>query len=54
MQEKQKSATLTSKAYEIAATINSKRKAKGMASSISAVISEAIVSQYGNQIEQDQ
>lgn len=54
MQEKQKSATLTPKAYEIAATINSKRKAKGMASSISAVISEAIVSQYGNQIEQDQ
>ena len=45
---KQKSATITQKAYKIAAKVDADRKEKGLSSSISAVISEAIVNQFGD------
>lgn len=46
---KQKSAALTTKAYEIAAAVADKRKEEGLSSSISAVISEAVIEKFGNE-----
>ena len=49
--KQQKSATLTPKAYEIASKVDALRKEKGMSSSIAAVISEAIVNQFGEIVD---
>jgi len=50
-QKQQKSATITPKAYEIASKVDAMRKEKGMSSSIAAVISEAIVNQFGDVVD---
>lgn len=42
-----KSTAITTKAYEIAASVADKRKEAGLSSSITAVISEAVVEKFG-------
>lgn len=44
-----KSTAITVKAYEIAAAVADKRKEAGLSSSITAVISEAVVEKFGNE-----
>lgn len=44
-----KSAAITTKAYEIAAAVADKRKEAGLSSSITAVISEAVVEKFGTE-----
>lgn len=44
-----KSTAITVKAYEIASAESEKRKEAGLSSSITAVISEAVVEKFGNQ-----
>lgn len=43
-----KSTAITMKAYEIAANVAAKRKEAGLSSSITAVVSEAVVEKFGN------
>jgi len=43
-----KSTAITTKAYEIASKVADERKEKGLSSSITAVISEAVVEKFGN------
>lgn len=45
-----KSAAVTIKAYEIASAVVNKRKSEGLSSSITAVISEAVVEKFGKEI----
>ena len=45
-----KSTAVTIKAYEIASAIVNKRKSEGLSSSITAVISEAVVEKFGKEI----
>lgn len=42
-----KATAITQKAYELASKVNEERKQKGLASSITAVISEAVVEKFG-------
>jgi hypothetical protein len=44
-----KSTAITTKAYEIAASVADKRKEAGLSSSITAVISEAVVEKFGTE-----
>lgn len=44
-----KSTAITTKAYEIAAAVADKRKEAGLSSSITAVISEAVVEKFGTE-----
>lgn len=44
-----KSTAITTKAYEIAAAVADKRKEAGLSSSITAIISEAVVEKFGNE-----
>ena len=46
-----KSTAITFKAYEIAAAVADKRKSLGLSSSITAVISEAVVEKFANEAE---
>lgn len=43
-----KTTAVTTKAYEIASKVNESRKEKGLASSLTAVISEAVIEHFGN------
>ena len=43
-----KSTAITVKAYEIASKVAAKRKDAGLSSSITAVISEAVIEHFGN------
>lgn len=45
-----KSTAITTKAYEIASAIAEKRKSLGLSSSITAVISEAVVEKFANEV----
>ena len=46
-----KSTAITMKAYEIAAAVADKRKDAGLSSSITAVISEAVVEKFGEEVK---
>ena len=46
-----KSTAITVKAYEIAAAVADKRKSLGLSSSITAVISEAVVEKFANEAD---
>lgn len=43
-----KAAAITTKAYEIASKVAEQRKEQGLSSSITSVISEAVVEKFGN------
>lgn len=45
-----KSTAITLKAYEIAAAVADKRRDAGLSSSITAVISEAVVEKFGDEV----
>lgn len=44
-----KSTSITTKAYEIASAVADKRKEAGLSSSITSVISEAVVEKFGTE-----
>lgn len=44
-----KSTAITSKAYEIASNVAERRRNEGLSSSITAVISEAVVEKFGRE-----
>ena len=44
-----KSTAVTAKAYEIALSVANKRKSEGLSSSITAVISEAVIEKFGKE-----
>lgn len=44
-----KSTAVTMKAYEIAAAVANERKEAGLSSSITAVISEAVIEKFGSE-----
>lgn len=46
-----KSTAITMKAYEIAAAVADKRKDAGLSSSVTAVISEAVVEKFGEEVK---
>ncbi len=46
-----KSTAITMKAYEIASAVADKRKDAGLSSSITAVISEAVVEKFGEEVK---
>lgn len=48
-----RSTAITNKAYTIASQINDSRKAKGLASSIASVISEAVVEHFGKEFVEE-
>ena len=49
-----KSTAITFKAYKIAAAVAEKRKKAGLSSSITAVISEAVIALFGNEATEQQ
>lgn len=46
-----KSTAVTAKAYEIALSVAKKRKSEGLSSSITAVISEAVIEKFGKECQ---
>lgn len=46
-----KSTAITAKAYEIALSVANKRKSEGLSSSITAVISEAVIEKFGKECQ---
>ena len=44
-----KSTAVTAKAYKIALSVANKRKSEGLSSSITAVISEAVIEKFGKE-----
>ena len=46
-----RSTAITVKAYDIASSVANKRKEAGLSSSITAVISEAVVEKFGEEIK---
>ncbi len=48
-----KATAVTVRAYEIASKVNASRKEQGLASSLTAVISEAVVKQFGDNTQDE-
>lgn len=46
-----KSTAITMKAYDIAAAVADKRKDAGLSSSVTAVVSEAVVEKFGKEVK---
>lgn len=46
-----KSTAITTKAYEIASAVANSRKKAGLSSSVSSVISEAVVEKFGEEVK---
>lgn len=49
-----KATAITVRAYEIASKVNDSRKKQGLASSLTAVISEAVVKHFSENTQEDQ